>query len=109
MPDIICMCGHGPHTNKPCIQITTAGVCGCQQWNRVDLTTARALVNINNFLMQEWPALMQSLVDILSVLCEQFPDAEQRVVAAREKRRKEKEDANSTAAGASETEGRQII
>lgn len=62
-------CGHSTHRDKQCQK------CECKTWSRADHVTGKALLEI-----------IRCLADLLDVTCEQYPEAEQRVIA----RRKEK-------------------
>jgi len=88
--DLRCLnCLHGPHLKNTCT------VCGCENFIRPDHQMAKAAIQINNFLVQEGTTLIRCVVDILAVLCEQFPEAEQRVITRREQLQKEKESQNN--------------
>lgn len=85
MERICIVCEHGPHRKAPC---TT---CGCTQWIDAGISSARALVNINNALVSEIPEIKLMLIDILELLTEVHKSEVEVINARREELRRARE------------------
>lgn len=77
-------CGCTTHRNKKCAN------CGCTSWTRADFQTAKAVTANNQIL----GLIADQLINVVDILVEQFPDAAERVRAAR-RERAEKEQAEA--------------